>query len=111
MQSNVISDTIKYDSITKIEISTCMTAKPEKIGLEAKQWNELIARLKSYHPKNGKENDVKGWEYYIVIEQDSNEHTYISLIDNQMKINQTVYEISDYSSSDLLYLFNETILD
>ena len=107
-KKDLIFEMIDYEKITKIQVSTCMTAKPQKIVLETKYWTELVEKLKSYKPQNGQTSDVKGWEYYILIEQNYKDLIYISLLNNRMKINNTVYEITDYSPSDFLYLFKTT---
>ena len=100
---------IDFDTISKITVTTQMTEdKPHKIEVSDSEWKGIFDKLNSFNLLKKKDQERKaGWEYFFLIEYKDTKKTpmQISISDNKIIVDNTVYEISNYNNQDFLYLF------
>ena len=100
---------IDFDTISKITVTTQMTEdKPHKIEVSDSEWKGIFDKLNSFNLLKKKDQErKKGWEYFFLIEYKDTKKTpmQISISDNKIIVDNTVYEISNYNNQDFLYLF------
>jgi len=100
---------IDFDAISKITLTTLMTEdKPHKIEVSNSEWKGIFDKLNSFNLLKKKNQErKKGWEYFFLIEYKDTKKTpmQISISDNEIIVDNTVYEISNYNNQDFLYLF------
>lgn len=100
---------IDFDTISKITLTTLMTEdKPHKIEVSDSEWEGIFDKLNSFNLLKKKDQEWKaGWEYFFLIEfKDTKKPPMqISVSDNEIIADNTVYEISNYNNQDFLYLF------
>ena len=100
---------IDFDTISKITVTTQMTEdKPHKIEVSDSEWKGIFDKLNSFNLLKKKDQETKaGWEYFFLIEYKDTKKTpmQISISDNKIIVDNTVYEISNYNNQDFLYLF------
>ena len=99
---------IDFDTISKITVTTQMTEdKPHKIEVSDSEWKGIFDKLNSFNLLKKKDQErKKGWEYFFLIEYKDTKKTpmQISISDNKIIVDNTVYEISNYNNQDFLYL-------
>lgn len=94
---------IKEDKIKNIIVETTMTEGKSDLVLEKKDYKKFLDKLLSYNILEIKNNNEKGWQYFIKIEADEN--ILISIMDNEISVNDKLYISDNLDKNDFLYLF------
>lgn len=94
---------LKEDKIKNIIVETTITEGKSDLLLEKKDYKKFLDKLSSYNILEIKNNNEKGWQYFIKIEAD--EDILISIMDNKISVNDKLYISDNLDKNDLLYLF------
>ncbi|WP_103981701.1 hypothetical protein [Helcococcus massiliensis] len=94
---------LKEDKIKNIIVETTMTKNKTDLVLEKKDYKKFLDKLSSYNTLEIKNNNEKGWQYFIKIEAD--EDILISIMDNEISVNDKLYISDNLDKYDFLYLF------
>lgn len=94
---------LKEDKIKNIIVETTITKEKSDLVLEKKDYKKFLDKILSYNILEIKDNNEKGWQYFIKIESD--EDILISIMDNKIYVNDKLYVSDNLNKNDFLYLF------
>ena len=96
---------IDLKQVESITVSTQMTDPKQDVEVAGEDVKAVINKLNSYvlEPTAGEAKN--GWQYLFKIEQKSGAVTLVSFMEDRVTIDESVYKVEGYNSSDFLYLF------